>query len=207
MFSQADMLHCDPILLSNWRPHPCLHPYQRYCPPDQPLFGWQVVGSLPLLANHIQVYSCQMAKIGELTRFQHPVEALAFSPTDNSLAAGAKDHRVYVWSPANMAQLQEAKTDEGLKPAYIKGGYVVTKLQWSPAGDQIAVIGTFKQAHVNNPVDGQVLYYLNNATDQLTCTRFFTRWITDRCCGADGILRIYETKQASCWRNCPDTAE
>ena len=66
------------------------------------------------LANHIQVYSMPDGKqIGELARFQHPVEALTFSPTENSLAAGAKDHRVFVWGPANLAQLQKTKTDEG----------------------------------------------------------------------------------------------
>ena len=43
-------------------------------------------------------------------------------------------------------------------------------------------------------MDNQVLYYLNNATDQLTCTAFSPNGSLITSSGTDGILRIDETK-------------
>ena len=146
-----------------------------------------------LLANHIFLYSLPDGKkLIDLTKFEHQVEALAFSPIDNSLAAGAKDHRVYLWKNLDSEILRSLKDDQTLKPEYIKGGFVVTALTWSLQADHLAISGTFKQAHTNNPKDGQVQFYMNGAADQLTSSAFSPDGSLIAVSGSDGIIRIYE---------------
>lgn len=148
-----------------------------------------------LLANTIQLWSLPEGKhLIDLTRFDHPVEALSFSPTENSLAAGATDHRVFLWRNLSVKELSSLESDETLEPFYIQGGFVVTSLIWSPVGDQLAISGTYKQARVVNPKDGQVRYYLNNATDQLVTAAFSPDRNLIASAGVDGIIRLYSAR-------------
>lgn len=147
-----------------------------------------------LLADSIQIYSIpEGRKLIDLTKFDHPIESLAFSPGTNTLAAGAKDHRVYIWQDLDAGELATLETDTKMDPIYVKGGFVVTSLVWSDQADSMAIAGTFKQARVVNPLDGQVRFYINGALDQLVTTTFSPDGTLLAASGVDGIIRIYGT--------------
>ncbi len=148
-----------------------------------------------LQANNVQIYSIPGGKkLTDIKKFEHPVEALAFSTAGNTLAVGAKDHRVFLWQDLDASLIADLEAGKKVNPLYIKGGYVVTSLVWNHRADSLAVIGTFKQAHANNPQDGQVRIYLNGATDQLTTAIFSPDDTLIASAGVDGIIRLYETK-------------
>lgn len=154
-----------------------------------------LLASSSLLSDTIQLWHLPEGKrLIDLTKFDHPIESLAFANSSNTLAAGAKDHRVFIWSDLDAGELSGLDSDKSLQPTYVKGGFVVTSLVWSADDLMLAVSGTLKQARVVNPLDGQARFYLNNGTDQLVTAAFSPDVSMVASSGADGVIRLYNTK-------------
>jgi WD40 repeat protein len=151
-----------------------------------------------MLSSTIQLWSLPDGKkLLDLTAFTHPIEAIAFSPLDNTLAVGSSDHRVLVWRNLQVKDLAGLTSDKDLESDYIKGGFVVTSLVWNQKADSLAISGTFKQARAANSADGQTRFYMNNATDQLVTSAWTPDGSLLASSGADGVIRLYSSKDGS----------
>jgi WD40 repeat protein len=163
------------------------------------------LASSNLMKKTIQLWDTQTGKlIGNLGGMLDPVEVLAFAPDSLTLAAGAADHKVYIWNLDNIPTATNSGGAAGEskylleKPdLIIKSEFPVLSMVYSPDGSQLAMAGTGWNVRVVKSANGELISNLKGSKDQINSLTISPDGKIFTSGGADGIIRVYVSGQES----------
>jgi WD40 repeat protein len=145
-------------------------------------------------SNIIQLWGiADGKKLFDLTEIPNSVTALAFSPVDNSLAAGDTNHLGYLWAGLDAGKLASLASGETLLPVKVQPGIDIQALAWSASGD-LLVTGSFNRAAVINGTGNKVKSYLYGASVALGASAFSPDGSLAVTGDSNGLIRIYTTR-------------